>query len=65
MSGKSSSGLPTITVTGPAVPAVQPAGLVPVVAPLPSPVTTSSDVAVPTAAQMSELMAQAPTDATE
>jgi hypothetical protein len=61
MSARSSSGLPPITVTGPIVPA----GLVPAATPLPSPVTTATDVTVPTAAQMSELMAQAATDATE
>jgi hypothetical protein len=65
MSAKPSSGLPSITITSPKVPAVQPAGLVPAVTPLPSPVTTSSDAVVPSSAQMAELMAQATTDATE
>ncbi|HXC75511.1 MAG TPA: hypothetical protein VNU19_00515 [Candidatus Acidoferrum sp.] len=64
MSAKPSS-LPPITVTSPAVLTTQPASLVPAVTPFPPPMTTASDVTVPIAAQMSELMAQATTDATE
>jgi hypothetical protein len=66
MSAKPSSGLPTITVTSPTMLQTQPAGLVPVVTPLPGPPpTTASDAAVPSAVQVSELMVQATQDAVE